>query len=73
MPCVRPSDVESVMVTVPVGDMMGCQVCLDDCRFSDVVVDVGGPVVHGRWKNFRKRRKLVRRVRSCDFVGLAFL
>lgn len=47
------------------------QVCLDDGRFTDVVVDVGELVVQGRWKNFRKRRRLVKRYRSgnlCEMV-----
>jgi hypothetical protein len=44
-------------------------VCLDDGRFLDCKVDVGEPVVQGRWKNFRKRRRLVRLVRSDDLGG----
>jgi hypothetical protein len=42
------------------------QVCLDDGRFTSVDIDVGEPLVQGRWKNFRKRRRLVRLVRSDD-------
>lgn len=37
------------------------QVCLDDGRFTAVEIDVGEPLVQGRWKNFRKRRRLVER------------
>jgi len=40
------------------------QVCLNDARFTDVEIDVGKPIVHGRWKNFRKQKKLMRQVRK---------
>jgi hypothetical protein len=46
------------------------QLCLDDGRFTDVVVDVGELVVQGRWKNFRKRRRLVQRVRRDGCWGV---
>lgn len=37
------------------------QVCLDDGRFTDVEIDVGEPLVRGRWKNFRRLRRLTKR------------
>jgi hypothetical protein len=40
------------------------QVCLDDGRFTSVDIDVGEPLVQGRWKNFRKRRRLVKCYRT---------
>lgn len=48
------------------------QLCLDDARFTDVEIDVGELVVQGRgrWKNFRKRRRLVRRVRRDGCWGV---
>jgi hypothetical protein len=50
-------------------DMRYVQLCLDDARFTDVVVDVGELVVQGRgrWKNFRKQKRSVRRVRRAPF------
>jgi len=41
--------------------MMDCQVCLNDPRFTSVDIDVGEPLVQGRWKNFRKPRKWSRK------------
>jgi hypothetical protein len=45
--------------------MRSDQVCLNDARFTVVEIDVGDLVVpgQGRWENFRKRRRLIRRVR----------
>jgi hypothetical protein len=66
---VRSGDVELTMVSMMGIGMRYVQVCLNDTRFTDVEIDVGKPVVQGRWKNFRKRRRLVRLVRSDDLGG----
>lgn len=49
---------------------MDCQVCLDDSRFTDVVVDVGELLVQGRWKNFRKQKRLGKRYRNGNLWGV---
>jgi hypothetical protein len=46
------------------------QVCLDDARFTDVEIDVGKPVIQGRWKNFRKSRECRKRYRNGNLWGV---